>query len=580
MNSAIARHLEFLYGGTAARSLVPRFDALLASLRPHVPGRFKGRDRFDLTEKDALLITYADQVREANEPPLKTLAGFCARHLKGTVSGIHLLPFYPWSSDDGFSVKDLLAIEPSFGTWDDIRGLGTNWDLMFDGVFNHLSAQGEWFQRFLRDEAQFRDFFVTAEGHPDLSRVVRPRAAPLLTAFNTATGAKQVWTTFSADQVDLNFKNSEVLLRVLEALLFYVAKGARFIRLDAIAFLWKEIGTTCLHLPQTHAVIQLMRAVLDEVAPRVLLITETNVPHVENLSYFGDGTNEAQLVYNFALPPLVLHAITTGNAEKLTHWAQSLALPSDQVTFFNFLASHDGIGLNPVRGILSDAEIEALVRRTLEHGGFISYKDMPDGTRLPYEMNINYLDALSNPADREPAEVAARKFLTAHAILLSLQGVPGIYFHSLFGSRGDRTGAETSGIPRRINREKLDRARLEAELSEARSLRGCIWRGVKQLLHVRSSASAFHPQAAQRVLATDGRVFAVSRTPPEKEERVLCLHNVSAQRVSVTGPLAELASAPTWTDLLTGRRYRPGGRGRPAVELAGFQTLWLHAENP
>jgi sucrose phosphorylase len=580
MNSAIARHLEFLYGGTAARSLVPRFGALLASLRPHIPGRFKGRDRFDLTEKDALLITYADQVREANEPPLKTLAGFCARHLKGTVSGIHLLPFYPWSSDDGFSVKDLLAVEPSFGTWDDIRSLGANWDLMFDGVFNHLSAQGEWFQRFLRDEAEFRDFFVTVEGHPDLSRVVRPRAAPLLTAFNTATGARQVWTTFSTDQVDLNFKNPEVLLRVLEALLFYVAKGARFIRLDAIAFLWKEIGTTCLHLPQTHVVIQLMRAVLDEVAPLVLLITETNVPHVENLSYFGDGTNEAQLVYNFALPPLVLHSITTGNAEKLTHWAQSLALPSDQVTFFSFLASHDGIGLNPVRGILSDAEIETLVRRTLEHGGFISYKDMPDGTRLPYEMNINYLDALSNPAERERAEVAARKFLTAHAILLSLQGVPGIYFHSLFGSRGDRTGAETSGIPRRINREKLDRARLEAELSEARSLRGCIWRGLKQLLQVRSSASAFHPQAAQCVLATDGRVFAVSRIPPEKEDRVLCLHNVSAQPVSVTGLLAEMASAPTWTDLLTGRRYRPGGRGRPVVELDGFQTLWLHAENP
>src|SRR5690606_35016656 len=108
----------------------------------------------------------------------------------------------------------------------------------------------------------------------------------------------------SADQVDLNFKNPAVLLATTRALLFYVEHGAKFIRLDAIAYLWKEIGTPCIHLPQTHQVIQLMRAVLDEVAPDVRLITETNVPHPDNISYFGAGTNEAQLVYNFALPPL------------------------------------------------------------------------------------------------------------------------------------------------------------------------------------------------------------------------------------------------------------------------------------
>ena len=128
----------------------------------------------------------------------------------------------------------------------------------------------------------------------------------------------------------MNFKNPDVLLALLDALLFYVARGARFIRLDAIAYLWKRIGTSCIHLPQTHAVIQFWRAVLDEVAPHVLLITETNVPHADNVSYFGDGTNEAQLVYNFALPPLVLHALLRGDATHLTRWAQSLTLPSDR----------------------------------------------------------------------------------------------------------------------------------------------------------------------------------------------------------------------------------------------------------
>ncbi len=576
----IRKLLESLYGRVRALEIEPRLAHLLGRFVNGPGTSARKAAPASMSQRDALLITYADQVSQAGERPLETLADFCARHLKGLVSGIHLLPFYPSSSDDGFSVKDFFAVEPSYGAWEDIARLGEDFDLMFDAVFNHVSAQGEWFQRFLAADPRYADFFIAVTDNPDLSQVARPRALPLLTEFRAAAGTKKVWTTFSADQVDLNFKNPEVLLAVLEALLFYAGRGARFIRLDAIAFLWKEIGTTCLHLPQTHALVQLLRAVLDQAAPQVLLITETNVPHGENVSYFGDGANEAQLVYNFALPPLVLHSFATGNAASLTRWAQALALPSAGVTFFNFLASHDGIGLNPARGILSDAEIDALARRALEHGGLISYKDMPNGSRLPYEMNINYLDALSNPAGSEPAELAARKFLTAHAILLSLQGVPGIYFHSMFGSSGDRAGADASGIPRRINREKLDRVRLEEELRQARSLRGRVWRGLKELLRIRRAQRAFHPQAAQRVVETDGRLFALWRIPPEKEGPVLCVHNVSAQPVSAPGLLAEGTPARVWTDLLSGRRYQAGGPGRPAIELAGYQTLWLHADNP
>jgi sucrose phosphorylase len=486
-----------------------------------------------LSQRDALLITYADQVQENGAAPLQTLAAFCEAHLADVVTGVHLLPFYPSSSDDGFAVEDYFAVDPAYGTWADIQELGRRFELMFDGVFNHLSAQGTWFQRFLRDEPGFRDFFVTVAGTPDLSQVVRPRALPLLTEFATDTGPRQVWTTFSADQADLNFKNPAVLLGVLEALLFYVAHGARFIRLDAIAFLWKEVGTPCLHLPQTHQIIQLLRAVLDEVAPHVLLITETNVPHGDNVSYFGNGTNEAQLVYNFALPPLVMHSLATGNAEKLTRWAQGLVLPSNRVTFFNFLASHDGIGLNPVRGILSEAEIDALAARTQAHGGWISHKALPDGSRLPYELNINYLDALSNPAGAESVELTARKFLTAHAILLSLQGMPGIYFHSLFGSRGDRAGAAASGIPRRINRQKLQRARLEAELGDAGSLRARVLAGQRQLLRIRQQHPAFTPTAPQRVLEFDARVFALLRQSIDGADIVLCLQNISPAGVRV-----------------------------------------------
>ncbi len=577
MTPRISQYLEHLYGAESAALVGRRLAALIEHWQRRPILRVSDQAGHQLTERDTLLIIYADQVGEPGQAPLQTLADFCEAHLRETISGVHILPFCPWSSDDGFAVKDYFAVDPALGTWGDVARLGRSFDLMFDAVFNHLSAQGDWFQRFQRDDPQFRDFFVTVEGHPDLSQVVRPRTLPLLTKFPNARGPRQVWTTFSADQVDLNFHNPRVLLAVLKALLFYAAKGARFIRLDAVAFLWKEIGTPCLHRPQTHAIVQLMRAVLDEVAPHVLLITETNVPHADNVSYFGDGANEAQLVYNFALPPLVLHSFTTGNAAKLTRWAQSLALPSDRVTFFNFLASHDGIGLNPARGILSDAEIDALVRRALEHGGFISCKEMPDGSQAPYELNINYLDALSDPSRGEPAELAVRKCLTAHAILLCLQGVPGIYFHSLFGSRGDCAGAAASGIKRRINREKLDRALLERELDNPDSLRARIFGGLKELLRVRRAQRAFHPQAAQRVLTSDERLFAVSRISPDGEERLLCLHNVSDQQVPAAGLWAAVGSAGTWTDLLSERRYGPGGAEVASVQLSAYQTMWLRA---
>ena len=547
MAHGITDHLVFLYGAETARRIEPRLHELLRRYGWDGTPRARGRRRrLGLTQADALLITYGDQVREGGDAhPLATLAGFLEAHAAGVVSGVHVLPFYPYSSDDGFSVIDATAVDPALGDWGDVERLGARFQLMFDAVFNHASAQGEWFQRFLRWDPRYRDWFIVVDGDPDLSRVVRPRALPLLTTFDTADGPKRVWTTFSADQVDLNAKNPDVLLALLDVLLLYVKRGARFIRLDAIGYLWKEIGTSCIHLPQTHRVIQLMRAVLDEVAPDAVLITETNVPHRENVSYFGDGESEAQLVYNFALPPLVLHSLTTGSAEALTRWAASLELPSDGVTFFNFLASHDGIGVNPVRGILADAEIDALVALA-ERRGYVSYKTDADGSESPYELNVNYFDALSDPAAGEPQARQVDRFLAAHAIQLALAGMPGIYFHSLFGSRGDRAGVEASGIKRRVNREKPSRAALEAELADPSSRRSAVLAGISRLMATRRSSAAFSPIGAQDVQALDPRVFAVLRTSPDGEERALCLHNVSADTVTVhpTGAAAQVAAGP------------------------------------
>ncbi|MBN8579687.1 MAG: sugar phosphorylase [Anaerolineae bacterium] len=526
MNKTLIDQLTFLYGGTISARLFEQTQNLLDQHRTRIKPR-----QGALTERDAMLITYGDQVQRANEMPLQTLKAFCDKYLSGVINGIHILPFYPWTSDDGFSVVDYRKIDPALGEWASVSSM-QNFRLMFDGVINHISVKSDWFQKFLQDHPRYKDYFIVIEGEPDLSQVVRPRALPLLTSFQTPSGEKKVWTTFSSDQVDLNFKNPEVLLEILDILLLYIERGATFIRLDAIAYLWKEIGTTCIHLPQTHAVIQFLRAAISEIAPHVHLITETNVPHSDNISYFGNGTNEAQLVYNFALPPLILHTFHTGDARILSDWARTLTLPSDKTTFFNFLASHDGIGLNPARGILSNAEIDSLVNKVIEHGGLISYKHNADGTQSPYEMNINYFDALSNPSGNEPLELKVSRFIAAQSIMLSLIGVPGIYFHSLFGSRGWTEGVHQTGRNRTINREKLQFNELQNQLADENSLRSKVYSKYSELLKTRSSSPAFDPHGTQKIIDLHPSVFAIERTSSDGNARVLCLHNVSQKSVS------------------------------------------------
>jgi glucosylglycerate phosphorylase len=565
--------LTDIYGDEVGRETWVRVQRLLAAYRTRLPQPAGG----SLSAQDAVLITYADQVQAKGQPDLRTLAGFCQAHLQGVVSTIHLLPFYPYSSDDGFSVIDYKAIRPNLGDWSDVTRLGRSFRLMFDAVINHISAESEWFQGFLGDDPRYRDYFTVVDPALDLSAVFRPRALPLLTEVESAVGPRHVWTTFSPDQIDLNYRNPDVLLEVLDTLLFYVSQGAEFIRLDAIAFMWKEIGTSCIHLPQTHALIQVMRAMLDEVAPQVSLITETNVPHEENISYFGNGRNEAQLVYNFSLPPLTLHTFHRGDATVLSQWADRLALPGPRTAFFNFLASHDGIGLTPARGILSEAEIEALAERVTALGGFVSSRSQPDGSSTPYELNINYLDALAVPGAVENDELRARRFMAAQAIMLALRGLPGIYFHSLFGSRSWPEGVAQTGRYRTINRQKLTRAELEAALADPHSLRHRVFTAYRHLLQQRAGQPAFAPAAEQQVLFVDPALFCLLRWAENGRSPLLCLHNVTNQTQTVSLDLRplELAGSQAWVDLVAGGRYGVENGLELPLTLQPYQVLWL-----
>lgn len=572
----IRKHISFLYGEENTERIWSELYSILSKFKQNVERIPKYS--YNLSERDAVLITYGDNIQTPGQPSLRILKELLKEYLSDSVSGIHVLPFYPYSSDDGFSVIDFRQVNPSLGEWEDIAALGEHYRLMFDAVINHISRKSEWFQAYLRDEMPYRDYFITPGGDWDLSHVVRPRTLPLLTEVETSSGTRRVWTTFSDDQIDLNYTNPQVLLEIISLLLFYVEKGASILRLDAIAYLWKESGTSCIHLPQTHAVIKILRAVLDLAAPDVLLITETNVPHEKNISYFGEPlldtgrTDEAQLVYQFPLAPLILHTFASADASRLSKWAATLG---NQGMFFNFIASHDGIGVLPAQGILAEEEIQSLVSRTLAHGGRVSYKSNPDGTQSPYELNITLYDALNDPA-KENLSKDIDRFLASQAIMLSLAGVPGIYIHSLFGSRNCQCCVEQTGHARSVNREKFDFAALKSRLSQLESREAQILSRYLHLLNIRRLQPAFHPLASQEVLINNPGVFSIIRRSLDGKQTLLCLTNVTSEECQFSLDLQSnrLSSHSSWQDLISGQTYIAVS-SRLEINLKPYQFCWL-----
>lgn len=558
----VRQRLSRLYGDDA-ECVFARLDELVSQSS----GGTGHRDSL-WDEQDTVLITYGDQVRCGSESTLDTLRQFLVAHgLTDILSTVHLLPCFPYTSDDGFSVSDYTTIDPNLGDWDDVAKLGEHVDIMFDLVLNHCSQSHEWFQRFLSCDKPYADYFITADPETDLSQVTRPRSLPLLTLFETAEGMKHVWTTFSSDQVDLNFASPDVLIDMLKVLLLYVQKGGRIIRLDAIAYLWKEIGTSCIHLPQTHEVVKLMREVVDAVAPGTILLTETNVPHAENVSYFGDG-DEAQMVYQFSLAPLLLDAFLSEDATPLNDWLTNLEPPRPGTTYFNFTASHDGIGVRPLEGLVSPERLVSLVGAVSERGGQVSTKRNADGSDSPYELNITYFSALGGPDVTTDEHVT--RFLTSQAVMLALQGIPGIYFHSLIGTPNFTEGVEQTGRARTINRRKFERDELEALIDDDQETFGRVLSEYSRLLSVRRSQAAFHPDASQTVLpAQHPGQIAFVRTSVERSQRILVVANVirqpqsfSCNKASVGSPKRDLMDADA---KLTG----------DTITISPYGTRWI-----
>ena len=554
--------IKYLLGRIYGKRDAKRAFEKIVSVIDRYAARKRKKESF-FSQEDVVLITYGDSLKKAGEAPLAALHAFAGQYLKNAVSCIHFLPFFPYSSDDGFSVMDFFEIDPDLGTWQAVEPIGRDFELMFDYVVNHFSSEGQWFQNYLQGKNGFKEFAIDVDPSIDLSMVTRPRSLPLLSEYKKTDGQKvHLWTTFSADQIDFNFKSLDVLEKMIEVLLFYAERGASILRLDAIAYLWKEIGTSCIHLPQTHDMVKLFRAVLDLVAPDVILLTETNVPHDENISYFGDGRDEAQMVYNFTLPPLLFYSLVKEDAGKLSEWAAGLHLESEHNTFFNFTASHDGIGVRPLEGILDPDELNALIDIVKANQGQVSYKKNPDGSQSPYELNITYVDAILG----KPSSSHAEKFLASQAIQYALPGVPATYIPSLLGSRNWIEGVRQTGRARTINREKLQIEKLISELNNPQSFRARVFFPYLNLIKTRKKQSAFHPNAGFEILQIDPKVFGIKRY--SQDQTIYALTNISSKPVSVS--LSETAPTGQTTDLITGEKVNTA-----ALQLDPYQYMWL-----
>ena len=531
----VHHYLTHLYGPRAGE-VQRRIGQHLANFRTastaSPPANTAGHDAPTWSEKDQWVICYGDSILDEGTPPLAVLDTFLQRYLGDAISGVHVLPFFPWSSDDGFSVIHYREVNSELGEWAHIQTLASHYDLMADLVLNHVSRESLWFVDYLTGSLPGRDYFIEVDPDTDVSQVTRPRSSPLLVPISTRRGTRHVWATFSEDQIDLNFENPDVLLEFVGILLFYLQQGVRIIRLDAVAFLWKRLGTSCIHLPETHTVVRLLRAIVDEIAPGTLLITETNVPHAENISYFGlerlakGAPDEAHMVYQFALPPLLLHTLTRGEATTIQTWLNSLPVLPEQCTYLNFTASHDGIGVRPLEGLLPDHERDALLELMHRFGGFVSMRSNPDGSDTPYEINITWFEAMCGTR-RGPDPWQIARFLCSQAIMLSLQGIPALYIHTLTGTLNDVEGVERSGRLRSINRRRWQLEELALLLESPSTPTHDVFHALHRLLVQRRQEPCFHPNAPQRVIETPPELLAIERGPLRNGRRLLALYNVT-----------------------------------------------------
>lgn len=571
LHSHVLRHLEFIYAEVdldiPLQQLASELVALMCiddSCTPPVPHQ----NLWD--EKEITLITYGDSIQKDGERPLRTLHGFLNRHLDGVINSVHILPFFPWSSDDGFAVINFSAVNDALGGWKDIEAISSDYRLMADLVINHCSSRSQWFDNFKNNKTPGKDFFIEASPDEDTHQVVRPRTSPLLRETETLEGKKHVWCTFSHDQVDLNFKNPEVLKEFVRIIRQYLDAGVRIFRMDAVAFLWKKQGTPCINLDETHEMIRLLRSLIEHAVNDAVIITETNIPNKENLTYFGNA-NEAHAIYNFSLPPLLVNTLISGDCRYLSQWMMSMPPAQHGTTYFNFIASHDGIGLRPAEGLLSDSEIDTFINTMQTFGGRVSWRDVAGGQRKAYEVNIALFDALQGTT-AGPDKWGKDRFVCAHAIMLALEGIPAFYIHSLLATSNDYNRVEHTNHNRAINRHQWDHDELEKQLATELSQHHQVFERIKALIKLRAQQSAFHPNATQFTLQIGQQLFGFWRQSMDRKQSIFCIANISDQTQELCLSDINLIVTDEWHDLISGDAYTSLDQ---VLSVKPYQVLWI-----
>ena len=526
------------------------------------------------SQKSSFLITYADSIKSEYESPLLVLNQFLQKYID-SIDSIHILPFMPSSSDSGFSVIDYYKIDEKFGNWKDLNLISKNKNIMIDIVLNHASRNSKWFANFLKGSGQGHDFFKVVKDWNGIAQIERPRSSELFQKIQTVDGEKKVWCTFSHDQIDLDFSNTDVLLEFLKIIKFYIKKNIKIFRLDAVAFLWKKQNTSCINLQETHYIIKLIRFVSTLIDKNAILITETNIPSKENLSYFGNN-DEAHWIYNFTLSPLILFTLLSGNCSQLRKWSMTMPPAQEGNAYFNFLASHDGIGLRPVEGKLDSTELYRLINKMRELGGRISYKTSQWGEEIPYEINITYLDSLKSTFNGEE-KFQIKRFICAHTIMFAMEGIPAIYIHSFLGTKNDHKAIAAGEGNRSINRFKWDKKDIYKILEDKNSNNFYIMSKLNSLLNIRSKQPAFHPNATQFTLNLGDEVFGLWRQDKKRKQSIFSIYNVTPKSVKLSLQKINLIETEKWIDLISGEALKDIDDD---ILLKPYQSLWISNYNP
>ena len=528
----------------------------------------KNRKKKIVSEKTSIVICYGDSVFSSSQKHLiKNFQSFFQKKLSKYFNTVHFLPFYPSSSDSGFAVKDHYKIDSKLGNWSDIIKFSKKNDIMADIVINHSSARGLWFKNFLKEKKPGKDYFLTVNSDFNVSKVIRPRDHQLLKKIDIFKKPEYLWRTFSPDQLDLNFKNPAVLLRFIKIMIHLINHGVTIFRLDAIAYLWKVNGTKCVNLRETHEIIKLLRIVCSLLNVESIIVTETNLPEKENISYFGNF-DEANWIYNFSLPPLLIYSFLFENSSYLNNWNRKLPQTKKGNSYLNFIASHDGIGMRPVEGIMNESNKDKFLKRLKKNGSKFSYRKIQSKSKKVYEANITVFDAL-NKSDYDPkGKFFLERFISAHSIMISFEGVPAIYFNSLFGTSNDEAKYIITGNRRDLNRYRWNHKNITKKLENTRSKQSIFYKSITSLLEIRRKQKAFHPNGLRSSINMGSKIFCFKRQSVDKKQIIICITNLSSkiQKAKINSKFLK------WKNLLD---YSNNHILDKMIKLKPFQTVWL-----